>query len=99
MPGEAVSADELEAARTAGKQAAEATAETAPDHPLLGVGWAQGFGQVDQLRVAVRRARDAGFTWKQIAEVTGENWQTAKTKYGSGYEAQRRYRERKRTDG
>lgn len=99
MPGEPVTADEIEAARAAGHEAAEATAATAPDHPLLGVGWAQGFGQVDQLRTAVRRARDAGFTWKQIADVTGENWQTAKTKYGTGYDAQRRYRERRKAEG
>lgn len=99
MPGEDVSADAIDAARSAGRDAAEATAATAPEHPLLGVGWAQGFGQIDQLRTAVQRARDAGFTWKQIAEVTGEHWQTARTKYGAGYEAQRRYRERKKAEG
>ena len=98
MAGEPVTADEIDAARNAGHDAAQATASTAPEHPLLGVGWAQGFGQVDQLRTAVKRARDAGYTWKQIAEVTGEHWQTARTKYGSGYEAQRRYRERRKQD-
>lgn len=79
--------------------ALEAAAERAPDHALLRVAWAHGFGQVDQLRGAVQEARAQGFTWRDIGQATGENWRTAQTKYGGGYEGQRRYRERKRQAG
>lgn len=60
------------------------------------VAWAAGFGHPEQLRAAVQDARDQGFTWKQIAEATDEHWRTAQSKYGPGYPAHARYRERKR---
>lgn len=99
MPGESVTPEELASAREAGKAAAARTADTAPSHPLLAIGWAQGFGQTDQLQRAVEHARAAGFTWKQIAATTGEHWETAKTKYGGGRERQRAYRKRQRSEG
>lgn len=97
MPDEEVPLN-FEEARRAGHEDAVATAETAPGHPLLRIAWAKGFGQVDQLQTAVDDARGAGFTWQHIAEATGENWRTAATKYGSGYERMKRYRQRKQAE-
>lgn len=96
---EDVGEPELESARQAGRQAAERTLTEAPDHPLLRVAWAQGFGQLDMLREAVQQAKADGITWRQIGEALGENPRTAETKYGTGLERMRRYRERKRTEG
>lgn len=93
-----VSEADLAAARDAGEHAARQTLEAAPDHPLLRVAWARGFGRIDQLQEAVDTAKAAGYTWKDIGAAVQEHWKTAATKYGGGYEAQRRYRQRKKTD-
>lgn len=89
---------DLAAARDAGEHAARLTLEAAPDHPLLRVAWARGFGRVDLLQQAIDGAKAAGYTWKDIGTAVEEHWKTAATKYGGGYEAQRRYRERKRSE-
>jgi hypothetical protein len=87
---------DLQRARKQGAKAAEHVLDGAPDHPLLRVAWAAGLGHPDQLRAAVQDARSRGFTWKQIGEATDEHWRTAQSKYGPGYPAHARYRERKR---
>lgn len=98
MADKLVSDDERDAAMRAGAEAAEAVAGQGPDDPLLAISWALGFGQVDQLRAAVDRARQQGLTWRQIASATGEHVETARTKYGGGLERMRRYRDRKRSE-
>jgi hypothetical protein len=87
---------DLQRARQQGEKAAKQLLKSAPDHPLLQVAWAAGLGHPEQLRVAVQGARDQGFTWKQIGEATNEHWRTAQSKYGPGYPAHARYRQRKR---
>lgn len=91
--------DELAAARAAGHAAAEASLEQAPTEPLLRVAWMKGHGQVTQLAEAVHGARESGATWPQIAAALDEHPRTARTKFGGGIEAMRRYRERKREGG
>ena len=77
-----VTADDLEAARQAGRQAAEqAINEQAPADPVLKVAWAQGHGGVDAVDQAVAEARDAGVTWREIAEALGENHSTVRVRY------------------
>ena len=87
---------DLQRARKQGAKAAERLLDGAPDHPLLQVAWAAGLAHPERLRAAVQEARGRGFTWKQIGEATDENWRTAQSKYGPGYPAHARYRERKR---
>jgi len=98
MPADASDAA-LDAARAAGRDDAEHAMDRAPDDPLLRVAWAQGFGQVDQLREAVRQAKASGLTWRQIGAALGEHPRTAETKYGGGLDRMRRYRERRRNEG
>lgn len=77
-----VTADELDAARQEGRQAAEqAINEQAPADPLLKVAWTQGHGGVDAVDQAVQEARDAGVTWREIAEALGENATTVRVRY------------------
>lgn len=83
-------------AREDGRRAASHLLDGAPEEPLLRVAWAAGFGHPEQLRAAVDEARAAGCTWKQVGAATDEHWRTAQSKYGPGYEAHRRYRERRR---
>lgn len=96
---EDVSEEDLAAARGAGEEAAQQTLAHGPDHPLLRVAWARGFGRVDLLQQAVDDAKAAGFTWKDIGVAVDQHWKTAATKYGGGYDAQRRYRQRRQSDG
>lgn len=78
--------------------ARRAIAGSAPKDPLDLVAWTQGFGSEPDLAAAVEKARAAGHTWRQVAVALGRNMRTVMTKYGGGYEVQRRYRERRRTD-
>ena len=96
---EDVTSEALDVARHAGRESAGKALDDAPDDPLLRIAWAQGFGQVDQLRDAVQQAKAQGITWRQIGDALGENPRTAETKYGSGLERMRRYRERRRAEG
>lgn len=90
---------ELEAARLAGRAAAEATIEQAPTgDPLVRLAWLKGHGSVEVLEDAVQVARQAGFTWPQIGDALDEHPATARTKFGGGREAMRRYRERLRRE-
>lgn len=92
-----VTSEDLAAARSAGHQNATDALAAAPDHPLLRIAWAQGFGQIDQLREAVQQGKASGLTWREIGEALGENPKTAATKYGGGLDRMRRYRERKKS--
>lgn len=77
-----VTADDLTAAREAGRRAAEqAINEQAPADPVLRIAWAQGHGGVDALRQAVEDARNAGVTWREIAEALGENPSTVRVRF------------------
>lgn len=77
-----VTADELDAARQAGRRATEQFVnEQAPADPVLKVAWAQGHGGVDVVDQAVREARDAGVTWREIAEALSENPTTVRVRY------------------
>jgi hypothetical protein len=90
---------ELAAIRAAGAAAARSVHEgdAVPQAPLERVAWAAGAGTVNAVEAAVEAARAAGFTWKQIAVALDENEDNARHKYGAGYDAQRRYRQRKRS--
>lgn len=94
-----VTPEQLQQATDDGRAAATSTLNAAPDHPLLRVAWARGFGQTDQLQAAVDLARAGGFTWREIGEAVGENQRTVETKYGGGRERQRRYQQRRRSSG
>lgn len=76
--------------------ARRALASEAPADPLELVAWTRGFGAEPDLAAAVGRARAAGVTWRAIATALGSNMRTVMTRYGGGYESQRRYRERRR---
>lgn len=91
-------ADDLERARTQGREDALAAAEQhAPEDPALRIAWAMGFGTVEHLRDAVAYARERGLRWVDIAEVTGEpDAVAAESRYGGGARRQREYRARKR---
>lgn len=92
--------DELEQARHRGVvDAAETVERLAPADPLLRVAWATGFGANDQVRAAVAAAREAGATWAEIAEVTGQrDRRYAEMKYGAGAARQQQYRRRRGGD-
>jgi hypothetical protein len=93
-------ADELAAARAAGANAArEVITSAAPADPLLLVAWTAGFGSEGDIAAAVTAARNAGAPWRAIAEALDANLNTVMVKFGTGYERQRRYRERKRSEG
>ncbi|MPY94663.1 MAG: hypothetical protein GEV08_16855 [Acidimicrobiia bacterium] len=94
-------AEDLDAAREQGRRdGAELAERKAPTDPLLRLAWADGLGDTDHVREAVRQARGAGAPWKDIAEVLGITVSTAKTRFTpSGYERMQRYRERKRQQG
>jgi hypothetical protein len=88
--------DELEQARERGRDdALQTIAAHAPAEPLLRVAWAVGYGAVDEVQAAVDRARADGATWQMIGQAAGINWRTAQSRWGSGPDRQRRYRERK----
>jgi hypothetical protein len=77
-----VTADDLAAARAAGRRAAEqAINEQAPTDPTLKIAWAKGYGSVDAVDQAVEEARDVGITWRKIAEALGENHNTVRVRY------------------
>lgn len=77
-----VTADELAAAREAGRLDAEqALDEQAPEDPVVRVAWAKGYGNVDIIDRAVAAAREAGVTWRQIAEALDENHNTVRVRY------------------
>lgn len=96
----AINPEDVEAARQQGKKDAEALAQHAPPDPLLRVAWADGIGDADHLRQAVTAARAAGATWQDIGATLGISQHTARNRFNpSGYEGQRRYRERKRQQG
>jgi DNA-binding NarL/FixJ family response regulator len=77
-----VTADDITAARAAGRLAAEQViAEQAPADPVLKIAWTDGHGGVDALRTAVQEARDSGVTWREIAEALGENENTVRVRY------------------
>ncbi len=96
----ATNPEDIEAARRQGKAEAEALAEHAPDDPILRVAWADGIGDADHVRDAVSRARTAGASWKDIGDALGISHHTARNRFNpSGYEGQRRYRERKKQGG
>jgi hypothetical protein len=95
-----MSGPDFDALREQGREAAQRSAsEQAPTDTLERVAWAAGWGQDDELRRAVETARAAGAPWSAIADAIGIAAGTAETKYGSGYERQRRYRARKRREG
>lgn len=73
--------------------------EQAPANELERLAFVAGAGSVDRVHEAVQACRSAGWTWPQIAAAIGQNMHTVKTKYGTGYEAQARYRERRRVEG
>lgn len=88
-------ANELEQAREQGKQDALRTiASYAPVEPLKRVAWAVGYGAIDEVQAAVDLARANGATWQSIGQAAGINWRTAQSRWGSGPQRQRRYRER-----
>lgn len=87
--------DAIEQARHQGEHDARQAQDHAPTDSALRVAWAAGFGQTDQLKVAVDNARAAGLTWQQIADVLGLRMRHCQTKF-SGAERQRRYRARRR---
>jgi hypothetical protein len=60
------------------------------------VAWATGYGQVDVIRQAVEQARGAGASWRQLGEAMGVHFRTVQSKYGTGPERSKRYRERQR---
>lgn len=92
----AVSGEELDQAREAGRAAAEAVLNSqAPAEPLLRIAWADGYGQVDLLHDAVMEARAAGATWRDIGDVLGMHFRTAQSKFGQP-DRHRRYAERQR---
>lgn len=77
-----VTADDLAADREAGRRDAEQhISEQAPANPLRRVAWAQGYGSADAVDQAVADARDAGITWRQIAEALDENHNTVRVRY------------------
>lgn len=90
--------DELTKAREqGGRDARSATERHAPDDPALRIAWAIGFGAVDQIQHAVDYARARGFSWSDVAAITGEpDRRAAESKYGGGAKRQRAYRQRKR---
>ena len=94
--GDRPSDDYLDEAREQGRADALSAAEHGPDEPLAHIAWAIGFGEPNLVQEAVQRARAAGATWAEVGRATGDHPKTAQTKYGGGYRAQRRYRERKR---
>lgn len=86
---------DLEQAREQGRQDAMRTiASHAPVEPLRRVAWAVGYGAVDEVQAAVDAARKNGATWQDIGQAAGINWRTAQSRWGSGPQRQRRYRER-----
>lgn len=93
-----VTADDLTAAKNAGRMAAEqVVSEQAPDDPLLKIAWAQGYGSIDALDRAVLEARAAGVTWREIAEALDENPTTVRVRY-TQQDRYQRYKARRRTD-
>ena len=63
--------------------------------PLERIAWLTGVGvPTDRMRPAVEVARDAGFTWSQIAGAMDGNAGTVANRYGAGYERMRAWRER-----
>ena len=88
--------DELQQVREQGRKDALSTiAAHAPAEPLARVAWAVGYGAVSEAQAAVDLARSGGATWQQIGQAAGINWRTAQSRWGSGPDRQRRYRERK----
>ena len=95
-----LNSEELAVTRQAAEEAARNMLEQqAPQDVLRRVAWAAGFGNIDEAATAVGAARTAGYTWEQISDALGMNAETARTRYGGGYERQRRYRARKKGDG
>lgn len=93
---EDIGQDDIARARQEGAAAADSAISQAPDNLILRIAWAAGFGEQDRVQQAVDDARQAGFTWRQIAEATGGGWRGVQTKYGGGKIRQARYRARKR---
>ncbi|MGE3448704.1 MAG: hypothetical protein AB7H92_14115 [Microbacteriaceae bacterium] len=90
---------DLAEARAQGAAAARETmTAAAPTDPVLRIAWVSGFGNEVDLRAAVSAAREAGVTWATIAAALDQNMRTVMTKFGGGYDSQRRYRERKRRE-
>lgn len=90
----------LQRTRQAAEEQTRALLETAgPESPIERVAWAAGIGAVDGVHDEVAGARAAGYTWGQIGMALGETADNVRIKFGGGYEAQRRYRERKRSEG
>ena len=76
---------DYDALRDQGRLDAETTAiRRAPADRIERIAWAAGWGREDQLRSAVRSAREAGSTWGLIAEALGEPEASVVTQYGSG---------------
>lgn len=89
----------LALAREQGARAArQAIEHDAPSDPLQLVAWTAGFGSEPDVAAAVANAREAGRTWREIATALGQNMRTVMTKFGGGYEAQRRYRQRRQSE-
>lgn len=77
-----VTADDLTAAREAGRLAAERFInEQAPSNPVLKVAWAAGHGRLDAVKAAVDEARAAGVTWREISDALDENLNTVKSRF------------------
>ena len=90
-----VTADDLTAAKNAGRMAAEQVVnEQAPTDPVLKIAWAQGYGSVDALEAAVSEARNQGVTWREIAEALDENATTVRVRY-TQQDRYRRYKARR----
>lgn len=93
-------ADALARLRELGEQTARETLNTAaPAGPLERLAFVSGFGSTDELQRAVDACRSDGWTWAQIGAALGIHGETARTRFGDRYEAQRRYRERRRAEG
>lgn len=76
------SLDEIAAARSAGRLDVERhISEQAPTEPALRIAWMSGYRSVVGTEIAVAEARDAGVTWRAIAEALGENPSTVRVRY------------------
>lgn len=90
----------LDALRQLGADAARrALDDAAPADPLERLAFVSGFASTDEVQRAVDACRSEGWTWAQIGAALGVHGETARTRWGDKYEAQRRYRERRRSEG